>query len=183
MPPPNVTASLHVGHSAMLTLEDIMTRYHRMKGDSTLLLPGTDHAGISTQVKVEQKLAAAGIDKSKLSREEFLAECWKWNSEYGGKIQDQFRKMGTSCDWSKEKFTLDDDMNLRVIKAFNLLHERGLIYQGEYMVNYDPVLKTVVSDQEVVHKEEAGKLYHVTYFVSGSDAEVVVATTRPETLL
>lgn len=183
MPPPNVTASLHVGHSAMLTLEDIMTRYHRMKGDSTLLLPGTDHAGISTQVKVEQKLAAEWIDKSSLTREEFLDECWKWNTEFGGKIQDQFRKMGTSCDWSKEKFTLDDDMNLRVIKAFNLLHEKGLIYQGEYMVNYDPVLKTVVSDQEVVHKEEAGKLYHVTYFVSGSDAEVVVATTRPETLL
>jgi valyl-tRNA synthetase len=183
MPPPNVTSVLHVGHSTMLTLEDIMTRYHRMKGDSTLLLPGTDHAGISTQVKVEQKLAAEGIDKSKMSREEFLDECWKWNTEFGGKIQDQFRKMGTSCDWSKEKFTLDDDMNLRVVKAFNLLHERGLIYQGEYMVNYDPVLKTVVSDQEVVHKEEAGKLYHVTYFVSGSDAEVVVATTRPETLL
>jgi valyl-tRNA synthetase len=154
-----------------------------MKGDSTLLLPGTDHAGISTQVKVEEKLRNAGIDKSKLSREEFLDECWTWNDEYGGKIQDQFRKMGTSCDWSKEKFTLDDDMNTRVIKAFNLLHERGLIYQGEYMVNYDPVLKTVVSDQEVVHREEAGKLYHVTYFVSGSDAEVVVATTRPETLL
>ncbi|MCD5375446.1 valine--tRNA ligase [Candidatus Gracilibacteria bacterium] len=183
MPPPNVTSVLHVGHSSMVTLEDIMTRYHRMKGDTTLLLPGTDHAGISTQVKVEEKLRNAGIDKSKLSREEFLAECWKWNTEYGGKIQDQFRKMGTSCDWSKEKFTLDDDMNTRVIKAFNLLHERGLIYQGEYMVNYDPVLKTVVSDQEVVHKEEAGKLYHVTYFVSGSDAEVVVATTRPETLL
>jgi valyl-tRNA synthetase len=128
MPPPNVTSVLHVGHSVMLTLEDIMTRYHRMKGDSTLLLPGTDHAGISTQVKVEEKLRNAGIDKSKLSREEFLDECWKWNDEYGGKIQDQFRKMGTSCDWSKEKFTLDDDMNTRVIKAFNLLHERGLIY-------------------------------------------------------
>jgi len=118
-----------------------------------------------------------------MPREDFLAECWDWNKEYGGKIQDQFRKMGTSCDWSREKFTLDDSMNKRVIKAFNLLYERGLIYKGEYMVNYDPVLKTVVSDQEVVHREEEGKLYHITYFVSGSDNEVVVATTRPETLL
>jgi valyl-tRNA synthetase len=183
MPPPNVTSVLHVGHSVMLTLEDIMTRYHRMKGDATLLLPGTDHAGISTQVKVEEKLAKAGVDKSTLSRDEFLQECWKWNEEFGGKIQDQFRRMGTSCDWSKEKFTLDSDMNERVIDAFNILYEKGLIYQGEYMVNYDPVLKTVVSDQEVIHKEEKGKLYHITYFVSGSDNEVVVATTRPETLL
>ncbi len=183
MPPPNVTSVLHVGHSVMLTLEDIMTRYHRMKWDSTLLLPGTDHAGISTQVKVEERLAKNGIDKSKMSRDEFLDECWKWNTEFGGKIQDQFRKMWTSCDWSKEKFTLDDDMNEKVTRAFNLLYDRGLIYQGEYMVNYDPVLKTVISDQEVVHKEETGKLYHVTYFVSWSDAEVVVATTRPETML
>ncbi len=183
MPPPNVTSVLHVGHSVMLTLEDLMTRYHRMKWDATLLLPGTDHAGISTQVKVEERLAKAWINKSDLSRDEFLAECWKWNTEFGGKIQDQFRKMWTSCDWSKEKFTLDEDMNKRVIKAFNMLYERGLIYQGEYMVNYDPVLKTVVSDQEVVHREEKWKLYHVTYFVSGSDSEVVVATTRPETLL
>lgn len=183
MPPPNVTSVLHVWHSVMLTLEDIMTRYHRMKGDSTLLLPGTDHAGISTQVKVEERLAKNGIDKNSLSRQEFLDECWKWNEEYGGKIQDQFRKMWTSCDWSKEKFTLDEDMNVRVVKAFNLLYERWLIYQGEYMVNYDPVLKTVISDQEVIHREEAGKLFYITYFVSWSDAEVIVATTRPETML
>jgi len=160
-----------------------MTRYHRMKWDATLLLPGTDHAGISTQVKVEQKLAKEGISKHDMTREAFLDECWKWNSEYGGKIQDQFKKMWTSCDWSKEKFTLDPDMNDKVTKAFNLLYERGLIYQGEYMVNYDPVLKTVVSDQEVIHKEEEWKLYHITYFVAGSDNEVVVATTRPETML
>ena len=183
MPPPNVTSVLHVGHSVMLTLEDIMTRYHRMKWDSTLLLPGTDHAGISTQVKVEERLAKNWIDKNSLTRDEFLEECWKWNTEFGWKIQGQFRKMGTSCDWSKEKFTLDDDMNDKVTKAFNLLYDKGLIYQWEYMVNYDPILKTVVSDQEVIHKEEKGKLYHVTYFVSGSDAEVVVATTRPETML
>ncbi|ATU05026.1 valine--tRNA ligase [Candidatus Gracilibacteria bacterium HOT-871] len=183
MPPPNVTAQLHIGHSIMLTLEDIMTRYHRMKGDSTLLLPGTDHAGIATQVKVEEKLASEGISKENISREEFLKYCWEWNKEYGGKIQNQFRKMGTSCDWSKEKFTLDSDMNTQVVKAFCDLYEKGLIYRGEYMVNYDPVLNTVISDQEVVYKEEKGKLYYITYFVSGSDSEVVVATTRPETLL
>ncbi len=183
MPPPNVTSALHVWHSLMLTLEDIMTRYHRMKWDATLLLPWTDHAGISTQVKVEEKLASEGKNKSDMTRQEFLDECWKWNNEYGGKIQDQFRRMWTSCDWTKEKFTMDPDMNEHVIKAFNILYEKWLIYQGEYMVNYDPVLQTVISDQEVEYKEESGKLYHITYFVSGSDAEVVVATTRPETLL
>lgn len=124
MPPPNVTDVLHVGHSLMLALQDIMTRYHRMKGDSTLLLPGTDHAGISTQVKVEQRLAKEGKDKSKMSRDEFLDECYKWNKEYGGKIQNQFRKMGASCDWTKEKFTLDESMNKRVIAAFVDLYNK-----------------------------------------------------------
>ncbi|NVP17381.1 valine--tRNA ligase [Candidatus Gracilibacteria bacterium] len=183
MPPPNVTSKLHVGHSVMLTLEDIMTRYHRMKGDSTLLLPGTDHAGISTQVKVEEKLAKEGKSKHNISREEFLSECFDWTKKYGGEIQSQFRKMGTSCDWSKEKFTMDPDMNEKVNKAFVDLYNKGLIYKGEYMVNYDPVLDTVVSDQEVIYKEEKGTLYHITYFVSGSDNEIIVATTRPETLL
>ncbi|MCD5385060.1 valine--tRNA ligase [Candidatus Gracilibacteria bacterium] len=183
MPPPNVTSKLHVGHSSMLTLEDIMTRYHRMKGDSTLMVPGTDHAGISTQVKVEEKLAKVGKSKHNISREEFLEECWNWTKEYGGEIQDQFRKMGTSCDWSKEKFTMDSDMNEKVNKAFVKLYNKGLIYKGEYMVNYDPKLDTVISDQEVVYKLEKGKLYHITYFVSGSDNEIIIATTRPETLL
>ena len=183
MPPPNVTAKLHVGHSSMLTLEDIMTRYHRMKWDATLMVPGTDHAWISTQVKVEEKLAKEGKSKHNISREEFLKECWDWTKQYGWEIQDQFRKMWTSCDWSKEKFTMDDDMNEKVNKAFVDLYNKGLIYKGEYMVNYDPVLDTVISDQEVVHKLEKGKLYHITYFVSWSDNEVVIATTRPETLL
>ena len=183
MPPPNVTSKLHIGHSVMLTLEDIMTRYHRMKGDSTLLLPGTDHAWISTQVKVEEKLAKEWKSKHNISREEFLDECWDWTKNYWWQIQNQFRKMGTSCDWSKEKFTMDPDMNEKVNKAFVDLYNKWLIYKGEYMVNYDPVLDTVVSDQEVVYKEEKWKLYHITYFVSGSDNEVVIATTRPETLL
>lgn len=183
MPPPNVTSKLHIGHSVMLTLEDIMTRYHRMKWDATLLLPGTDHAGISTQVKVEEKLAKEGKSKHTMSREDFLKECWDWNDNYGWIIQNQFRKMWTSCDWSKEKFTFEWSMNDKVNKAFVDLYNKWLIYKWEYMVNYDPVLDTVVSDQEVVYKEEKGKLYHITYFVSWSDNEIVVATTRPETLL
>lgn len=183
MPPPNVTSKLHVWHSVMLSLEDIMTRYHRMKGDSTLLLPGTDHAGISTQVKVEEKLAKEGKNKHNISREEFLNECWDWTKQYGWEIQNQFRKMGTSCDWSKEKFTMDPDMNQKVNTAFVNLYNKWLIYRWEYMVNYDPVLDTVVSDQEVIYKEEKWKLYHITYFVSWSDNEIIVATTRPETLL
>lgn len=183
MPPPNVTSHLHIWHSSMLTLEDIMTRYHRMKGDSTLLLPGTDHAWIATQIKVEEKLAKEWKTKHNISREEFLDECFDWTKTYGWKIQNQFRKMGTSCDWSKEKFTMDSDMNEKVNKAFVDLYNKWLIYKGEYMVNYDPVLDTVVSDQEVIFKEEKGKLYYITYFVSGSDNEVIIATTRPETLL
>jgi len=183
MPPPNVTSKLHIGHSVMLTLEDIMTRYHRMKWDSTLLLPGTDHAGISTQVKVEEKLAKEWKSKHTMSREEFLKECWDWNEKYGWIIQKQFRKMWTSCDWSKEKFTFEESMNKRVNKAFVDLYNKGLIYKWEYMVNYDPVLESVISDQEVVYKEEEGKMYYITYFCAGCDNEIVVATTRPETLL
>lgn len=183
MPPPNVTSKLHIGHSSMLTLEDIMVRYHRMKWDSSLLLPWTDHAGIATQIKVEEKLAQEWKSKHSMSREDFLKECFAWNNNYGWQIQNQFRKMWTSCDWSKEKFTLDPSMNKIVNKAFVDLYNKGLIYKWEYMVNYDPVLKTVVSDQEVIYKEEKWKLYHITYFVSWSDNEVVIATTRPETLL
>ena len=183
MPPPNVTSKLHIGHSVMLTLEDLMVRYHRMKGDKTLLLPGTDHAWISTQVKIEEKLASEWKSKHTISREEFLKECWDWTKKYGWEIQNQFRKMWTSCDWSKEKFTFEDSMNSKVTKAFVDLYNKWLIYKWEYMVNYDPVLDTVVSEQEVIYKEEKNKLYYVTYFVAWSDNEVVVATTRPETLL
>lgn len=183
MPPPNVTAKLHIWHSIMLTLEDIMTRYHRMKWDSTLLLPWTDHAWIATQVKVEERLALKWISKFDITRDEFLEYCWAWNKEFGWEIQNQFRKMWTSCDWSKEKFTLDSDMNETVVNAFIDLYEKWLIYRWEYMVNYDPVLNTVVSDQEVVKKEEKWHLYYITYFVSGTDNEIIVATTRPETLL
>lgn len=183
MPPPNVTSKLHIWHSVMLTLEDILTRYHRMKWDSTLLLPWTDHAWISTQVKVEEKLAKEWKNKHNISRDEFLDECWAWNKKYGWEIQNQFRKMWTSCDWTKEKFTFEPSMNKHVNKAFVKLYKKWLIYKWEYMVNYDPVLDTVISDQEVIYKNEQNKLYYITYFVAWSDNEIIVATTRPETML
>jgi len=183
IPPPNVTWILHLWHAIMLTLEDIMTRYHRMKGDSTVWIPGTDHAWISTQNVVEKKLAKEWKDRVSMWREEFLKECWDWTKKHGWIIQDQFRKMWASCDWTKERFTLDEELNKRVKKAFVDLYNKWLIYKWEYMVNYSPKLQTVLSDQEVVYKEEKWKLYYVTYFVTWSDNEVIVATTRPETML
>lgn len=182
-PPPNVTWILHLWHAIWWTLQDIMIRYHRMIWDSSLAVPWTDHAWISTQLKVEEKLAKEWKTKHNISREEFLEECWAWNDKHGWIIQEQFRKLWVSFDWSKERFTFDEDLNKTVNKAFVDLYNKWLIYKWEYMVNYDPVLNTVVSDQEVVYKEEKWKLYHITYFVSGSDNEIVVATTRPETLL
>ncbi|MCK9272246.1 valine--tRNA ligase [Candidatus Gracilibacteria bacterium] len=183
IPPPNVTGRLHLGHSLTLTIEDIMVRYHRLKGDDTLWVPGTDHAGISTQNVVEKKLAKEGISRIELGREKFLEEVWKWKDEYHKNITDQIKLMGASCDWSKERFTLDEGLSKTVGKVFVDLYNKGLIYRGEYMVNYSPVLKTVVSDIEVEFKEEQAEMYYITYFVSGSDNELVVATTRPETML
>ncbi|MDD5770222.1 MAG: valine--tRNA ligase [Candidatus Gracilibacteria bacterium] len=183
IPPPNVTGVLHLGHALTLTLEDIMVRYHRMIGDETLWIPGTDHAGISTQARVEKMLAEKGITRESLGRDEFLKHVWEWKNKYGNTITNQIRMMGSSCDWTKERFTLDEGLNKLVTKAFVDLYNKKMIYLGEYMVNYSPALNTVLSDQEVIYKEEKGKLYHITYFVSGSDNEVIIATTRPETLL
>ncbi|MDD2487092.1 MAG: valine--tRNA ligase [Candidatus Gracilibacteria bacterium] len=183
MPPPNVTGNLHIGHSLTLTLEDIMVRYHRLKGDDTLWVPGTDHAGISTQTVVEKKLAKEGIGRVQLGREKFLDEVWKWKDEYQKNITGQMRLMGASCDWSKERFTFDEGLNKTVEHVFCDMYNRGLIYKGEYMVNYSPALQTVVSDIEVIYKEEQTEMYYITYFISGSDNELTIATTRPETLL
>ena len=183
IPPPNVTGVLHLGHALTSTLQDIMTRYHRMKWDETVWIPGTDHAGISTQAKVEEKLAKQWKTKHDISRENFLKECWDWKETHANIITDQFKQMWSSCDWTKERFTLDEWLNKRVNKAFVDLYNKGLIYKWEYMVNYSPTLQTVLSDQEVIYKEEKGKMYHITYFVAWSDNEVIVATTRPETLL
>ncbi len=183
MPPPNVTGKLHLGHAIMTTLEDIMVRYHRMKGDSTLWIPWIDHAWISTQAKVEEKLSKEGKTKHDISREDFFSECMNWKNEYWDIIVNQIKKTWASADWSKIKFTLDEDLNKNVIKAFVDLYNKGLIYKWEYMVNFDPVLNTVISDQEVVYKPEKSNLYHITYFVAWSNNEIIIATTRPETLL
>lgn len=183
MPPPNVTGNLHLGHASMLAIEDIMTRYHRMKWDSTLWIPGTDHAGIATQAQVEKRLVSRGQSRQELGREKFLEECWKWIEEYSGNIQNQIGKMWASIDWSKERFTFDEKANKLVEKVFVDLYNKWLIYRGEYMVNYSPKLESVISDIEVEYEEVTEKMYYINYFVAGSDKELLVATTRPETML
>ena len=183
LPPPNVTGVLHSGHALMLALEDVMTRYHRMCGDETLWVPGTDHAGISTQNVVVKNLAKEGIKKDDLGREKFLEKVWDWKEASHGTITSQMRMMGASVSWDHERFTLDKANNDLVTKTFVNLYNQGLIYRGEYMVNYCPKDKTVISNAEIVYKEEPGFLYEIAYFVSGADRELVVATTRPETLL
>lgn len=183
IPPPNVTWVLHLWHALTFTLQDIMVRYHRMKWDETLWVPGTDHAGIATQARVEKMLAEKWITRQSLWREKFLEHVWEWKNKYGWTIQNQIKMMWSSCDWTKERFTLDDGLSTSVTKAFVDLYNKWMIYKWEYMVNYSPALNTVISDQEVIYKEEKAKLYHITYFVSGSDNEITVATTRPETLL
>lgn len=184
MPPPNVTGSLHMGHAMFVTLEDIMVRYHRMRGRPTLWLPGTDHAGIATQLVVERMLASEGIKRVDLSRDEFTNRVWEWKEKYGGTIANQIRRLGASCDWSREHFTLDEQLSRAVIEAFVRLHEKGLIYQGSYMVNWSPSLQTAVSDLEVEYSEESGTLYYIKYRVAGGSRSdyLTIATTRPETL-
>ncbi|CAA6658462.1 unnamed protein product [Spirodela intermedia] len=189
MPPPNVTGSLHMGHAMFVTLEDIMARYARMKGQPTLWLPGTDHAGIATQLVVERMLASEGINRVDMKREDFVNRVWEWKkSKYGGTITRQIKRLGASCDWSRERFTLDERLSQAVVEAFIRLHDKGLIYQGSYMVNWSPSLQTAVSDLEVEYSEEPGSLYHIKYrvaggtnFAPGSDY-LTIATTRPETL-
>ncbi|KAK3163855.1 hypothetical protein QOZ80_1AG0009240 [Eleusine coracana subsp. coracana] len=184
MPPPNVTGSLHMGHAMFVTLEDIMVRYFRMKGRPTLWIPGTDHAGIATQLVVEKMLAAEGIKRTDLTREEFTKKVWEWKEKYGGTITNQIRRLGASCDWSRERFTLDEQLSRAVIEAFVRLHDKGLIYQGSYLVNWSPNLQTAVSDLEVEYSEEPGHLYFIKYRVAGGtrDDFMTIATTRPETL-
>ncbi|CAI5948456.1 unnamed protein product, partial [Closterium sp. NIES-65] len=185
MPPPNVTGALHMGHAMFVTLEDIMTRFWRMKGRPTLWLPGTDHAGIATQLVVEKMLASEGISRQELGREEFVKRVWEWKEKYGGTIAKQIRRLGASCDWSRERFTLDDQLSKAVVEAFVRLHNKGLIYRGTYMVNWSPFLQTAVSDLEVEYSEEPGTLYFFKYPIAGGteDDYLPVATTRPETIL
>jgi valyl-tRNA synthetase len=183
IPPPNVTGSLHIGHMLDHTEIDILARWHRMRGYNTLYLPGTDHAGISTQRVVVRQLAERGIDYQKLGRDEFVAQVWKWREESGETILGQMKQIGESCDWSRLKFTLSPELSRVVIEVFVRLYEEGLIYRETRLVNWCPVCLTVLSDLEVLHEERAGSLWHIRYPVVDSDTSLVVATTRPETML
>ena len=184
MPPPNVTGKLHMGHALDGTIQDVLIRYKRMNGYNTLWLPGTDHAAISTEMKVVQKLAKEGKTKQDLGREKFLEEAWDWTKEYGGIIQKQQRKLGCSCDWNRTRFTLDEGMSDAVLEQFVKLYEKGLIYKGKRMVNWCTSCKTSISDAEVEYKEEASHLWHIRYKIVGEENKYVeVATTRPETML
>jgi len=183
MPPPNVTGMLHLGHALDNTLQDILTRWRRMQGYNTLWLPGTDHAGIATQAKVEEQLAKEGLHKYDLGREGFLERAWEWKRQYGNTITKQLRKLGTSCDWSRERFTMDEGCSQAVQEVFVSLYEKGLIYRGNYIINWCPKCQTTISDIEVEHEPRKGKIWHLRYPVIGSDESVVVATTRPETML
>ena len=183
IPPPNVTGSLHMGHALFVTLQDILTRWKRMEGYEALWLPGTDHAGIATQVMVEKQLAEEGTDRHELGREKFVERAWEWKDEQGGKILEQLKRMGASCDWERERFTLDEGLNRAVREAFVQLYEDGLIFRKDRMVNWDPEGQTVLSDLEVEHEEEEGKFWYLRYPLSDGSDEIVVATTRPETML
>ena len=184
LPPPNVTGFLHMGHMFEHAESDILTRWHRMRGERALWIPGTDHAGIATQMLVERQLAKEGkTSRVDLGREAFTARVWEWKQQYGGAITTQMRRLGATVDWSREYFTMDDNLSTAVIEAFVRLHEQGLVYRGAYIVNWDPVIQTAVSDLEVAHEDRVGKLYHLRYPLADGTGSIVIATTRPETLL
>ncbi|MCF8373080.1 MAG: valine--tRNA ligase [Bacteroidales bacterium] len=184
IPPPNVTGVLHMGHMLNNTIQDVLVRRARMQGKNACWVPGTDHASIATEARVVAKLQKEGIDKATLSRDEFLEHAWEWKEKHGGIILEQLKKLGASCDWERTKFTMDKDMSESVIKVFIDLHEKGLIYRGVRMVNWDPQAKTAVSDEEVIHTEENSMLYHIRYKIAGKENEwLTIATTRPETIL
>ena len=182
IPPPNVTGVLHMGHMLNNTIQDVLIRRARLQGKNACWVPGTDHASIATEAKVVARLKEQGIDKNDLTRDEFLNHAWDWTEEYGGVILEQLKKLGCSCDWDRTKFTMDDDMSEAVIKVFVDLYEKGLIYRGFRMVNWDPEAKTTLSDEEVIHVEKNGLLYYLNYKIEGSDEVLTIATTRPETI-
>ncbi len=184
IPPPNVTGELHLGHAMFVSIEDLMIRYHRMKGEPTLWVPGSDHAGIATQLQVEKALKIEGKTREDIGREAFIERTWEWKRKYGGIIQKQIRRLGASCDWTRERFTLDEGLSRAVREAFVTLYEKGLIYRGPRLVNWSPNLKTAVSDLEVEHSQEPGTLYYFKYQLADNPEEYLpVATTRPETIL
>ncbi len=183
IPPPNVTGVLHMGHMLNNTIQDVLIRRARLKGFNACWVPGTDHASIATEAKVVNKLKEEGVKKSDLTREEFLGHAWEWTHKHGGIILEQLKKLGASCDWDRTKFTMDDDMSEAVIKTFVDLYNKGLIYRGYRMVNWDPEAKTTLSDEEVIYEEKQGNLYYLSYAIEGSEEKVTIATTRPETIL
>lgn len=183
IPPPNVTGVLHMGHMLNNTIQDVLIRRARLKGFNACWVPGTDHASIATEAKVVGKLKEEGINKNDLSREEFLEHAWDWTHKHGGIILEQLKKLGASCDWERTKFTMDENMSASVIKVFVDLYEKGLIYRGYRMVNWDPEAKTTLSDEEVIYQEKQGNLYYLTYKIENSEETVTIATTRPETIL
>ncbi|WP_233899208.1 valine--tRNA ligase [Tenacibaculum piscium] len=182
IPPPNVTGVLHMGHMLNNTIQDVLIRRARLQGKNACWVPGTDHASIATEAKVVAKLKEQGIDKNDLTREEFLAHAWEWKNEYGGIILEQLKKLGASCDWERTAFTMDPALSASVIKVFVDLYNKGLIYRGYRMVNWDPEAKTTLSDEEVIHVEKQGNLYYLEYKIEGSDQKLTIATTRPETI-
>ena len=184
IPPPNVTGSLHMGHALNFTIQDILVRFHRMRGDDALWQPGTDHAGIATQMVVERQLAAQGKTRHDLGRDKFIDRVWEWKAESGGTITRQMRRLGTSVDWARERFTMDDGLSAAVRKVFVTLYKQGLIYKDKRLVNWDPILHTAISDLEVEQREVKGKMWYFRYPLEGtSDRFIVVGTTRPETML
>ncbi|MEY4753254.1 MAG: hypothetical protein RJA44_929, partial [Pseudomonadota bacterium] len=183
LPPPNVTGTLHMGHAFNQTIMDSLTRYHRMLGHNTLWVPGTDHAGIATQIVVERQLQEKGVTRHDLGRKNFVAKVWEWKEHSGSTITRQMRRMGDSVSWDHEYFTMDDKLSKVVTETFVKLFDEGLIYRGKRLVSWDPILKSAVSDLEVESEEEDGSLWHIRYPIEGSDESLVVATTRPETML
>ncbi|MFA7468515.1 MAG: class I tRNA ligase family protein, partial [Desulfotomaculaceae bacterium] len=184
MPPPNVTGQLHMGHALDNTLQDILTRWRRMQGYNALWLPGTDHAGIATQAKVEEQLRKDGTNKHELGREKFLERAWEWKEQFGGRITHQLRRIGASCDWDRERFTMDEGCSEAVLEVFIRLYEQGLIYRDYYITNWCPHCQTTISDIEVEHQDKPGQLYYIKYPVKEVEGEFIsVATTRPETML
>ena len=182
IPPPNVTGNLHLGHALNGSIQDAIIRYKKMKGFDTLWLPGMDHAAIATEAKVVDRLKKQGINKYELGREEFLKECWKWTEEHRNNIHNQWKTLGLAVDYSKERFTLDEGLNEAVTEVFIKLYNEGLIYRGERIINWDPVAKTALSNEEVIYKDDPGAFYHIKYFIEGSEEYLDIATTRPETL-
>ena len=183
IPPPNVTGMLTVGHVLNNTIQDILIRKARMEGKEACWIPGTDHASIATETKVVEMLKEKGIDKQDISREEFLTHAWDWKEKYGGIIIKQLKRLGCSCDWERERFTMDEGYTKAVLSAFVKLYEKGYIYKGFRLVNWCPVSKSAISDEEVIHQEKNGSLWYFRYPIKGSTEFVVVATTRPETML